>query len=65
MTGVTAKLSQCVSANKELLKKYPFDLLTASPSYGTFYITQRLENSYSDIAHGVLSAGRTRWLDRI
>lgn len=56
-TGIkqlSSKLSQCVSANKELLKKYPFDLLTASPSYGTFYITQRLENSYSDNILGML-----------
>lgn len=47
-------LSESDTANKELLKKYPFDLLSEYPSHGTFYITQRLETSYSDNILGAL-----------
>ena len=51
---LTNDLSESDTANKELLKKYPFDLLTESPVHGTFYITQRLETSYSDNILGAL-----------
>lgn len=48
------ELSKGVTANKELQKRYPFDLPTDYPSYSTFYITQRLENSYTDNILGML-----------
>lgn len=51
---LTDRLSEYVAANQGLQEKYPFDLRTVSPSYGTFYITQRLENAYSDNILGAL-----------
>lgn len=47
-------LSDKVQENEKLAKKYSFDLPSAYQNYGrdTFYITQRLEQSYSDNVAG-------------
>lgn len=51
---LSESLSEQVAENKALQEKYPFDLCTAAPSRGIFYISHKLETSYSDNILGAL-----------
>lgn len=51
---LASDFDQAATASRELERKYPFDLSSAAPYSGTFYVTQRLDKAYSDNILGAL-----------